>query len=84
MQLICISPPAYNRGHMPTKRCATHGTETANCDPYCSPIMDGPPPRRRRIVDVKAAAVGGMAEREAEQGRPVIDGGTDDDPATPE
>lgn len=66
------------------KQCATHGAETSNCGPLCSPMMEAPAPRRRRIVEVKTATVNGLKERETEQDRPVIDGGQDDDPATPE
>lgn len=79
------------------KQCATHGLETANCGPLCSPMQEAPAPRRRRTVEVKSVkavdgperpiedvVADGLAERETDEQRPIIDGGADDDPATPE
>lgn len=77
------------------RMCATHGAETANCGPYCSqydapdPATDGPeepvngdemPPAEI----VNAAALDGLMVRDEDDPRPVVEGGADDDPATPE
>lgn len=70
-----------------------------NCGPYCNqydaPDTEGPdapvngedaptddamPPREM----VNHAALDGLIERDDDDPRPVVDGGADDDPATPE
>ena len=79
------------------RMCATHGTETANCSPFCSgydvPDADGPeePVNGGEDADampptemVNHAALDGLVIRDEDEARPIIDGGTDDDPATPE
>lgn len=92
----CISDPAYNCA---MRMCATHGAEVMNCGPYCSqydaPDTEGPdapvnggdappddamPPREM----VNHAALDGLIARDDDDPAPVIDGGIDDDPATPE
>ena len=90
--MLCISPAAYNR---PMRMCSTHGTETANCTPYCSPydVPDAPTDGPEEPVNgdempppeiLNAAALDGLMRRDNEDESPIIDGGTDDDPATPE
>lgn len=92
MQLRCVTRTAYNK---PMMMCAQHGRETMNCGPYCSQYAvpdestEGPdspvngdemPPAEV----VNAAALDGLYVRDEDDPRPVVDGGTDDDPATPE
>lgn len=96
MQLHCIRQPTYN---IAMRMCATHGAETANCGPYCTSQYDAPdtagpdepvnggdaPPDDMPPPEVvNAAALDGLFVRDEDDPRPVVDGGTDDDPATPE